>query len=38
MLKLGEKNESSDKKVNTEDKIKNIIENRTTTAQATCKF
>ena len=37
-VKIDEKNESSDKKVNTEDKIKNIIENRTTTAQATCKF
>ena len=37
-LESGEKNESSDKKVDTEDKIKDIIENRTTSAQATCKF
>ena len=37
-VKTSEKNESSDKKVGTEDKIKNIIENRTTSAQATCNF
>ena len=37
-VKIEEKNESSDKKVNTEDKIKDIIENRTTTATASCNF
>ena len=37
-VKIEEKNESSDKKVDTEDKIKNIIENRTTSAQASCNF
>ena len=37
-VKNEEKNESGDKKVDTEDKIKDIIENRTTSAQATCKF
>ena len=37
-LESGEKTESNDKKMNTEDKIKNIIENRTTSAQASCNF
>jgi len=37
-VKIEEKNESSDKKVDTEDKIKDIIENRTTSATASCNF
>jgi len=37
-VKIDEKNESSDKKVDTEDKIKNIIENQTTSATASCNF
>ena len=37
-VKIEEKNESGDKKVDTEDKIKDIIENRTTTATASCNF
>ena len=37
-VKIEEKNESGDKKVDTEDKIKDIIENRTTSATASCNF
>ena len=37
-LESGEKNESSDKKVDTKDKIKNVIDNRTTYAHMSCKF
>jgi hypothetical protein len=37
-LESGKNDESSDKKVDTEDKIKNLIENRTTSAEATCNF
>ena len=37
-IKIEEKNESSDKKVDTKDKIKNVIDNRTTYAHMSCKF
>jgi len=37
-VKTSEKTESSDKKMNTEEKIKDIIENRTTSATASCNF
>ena len=37
-VKIEEKNESGDKKVNTEDKIVDLVKNGTTTATASCNF
>ena len=37
-VKTGEKNESIDKKMNTEEKIVDIVKNGTTTATASCNF
>ena len=37
-VKIEEKNESKDKKVNTEDKIVDLVKNGTTTATASCNF
>jgi len=37
-VKTNEKNESIDKKMNTEEKIVDLVKNGTTTATASCKF
>ena len=37
-IESGEKNESSDKKMNTEEKIVDLVKNGTTTATASCNF
>ena len=37
-VKTGEKNESNDEKMNTQEKIRDFVKNGTTTATASCNF